>query len=245
MLSPEEIKRYDRQIRIRGFGEEGQRRLGGAKVAVVGLGGLGCPVSLYLTAAGVGYLRLIDKDRVGLQDLNRQILYRQEDVGEQKAELAARRLRELNPHVEVEPVATELNERNAVSLLGDVDLVVDCLDNWTTRFVVNDACVSMGKPFIHAGIRGFYGQVTTVMPGEGPCLRCIIKTTPPEEGIIPVLGATAAAIASLEAMEAIKLITGLGEPLVGRLLLFNGLEMRFEEVIIKRDSKCPVCGRLR
>jgi len=244
-LSPEELARYDRQIRIEGFGREGQEKLKKARVAIIGLGGLGCPSSTYLAAAGVGYLKLVDKGIVDLSDLNRQFLYSHEDLGLPKAEVAARRLRALNPHVEVEPVGAELDGRGLLDLLGDVDLVVDGLDNWRTRFLINEACVRLGIPFIHAGVRSFYGQLTTIMPGEGPCLRCIIKASPPEEGIIPVLGPVPAVLGALQALEAIKIITGVGRPLVGRLLIFDGLEMRLEEIYVGRDKKCPVCGHLR
>ncbi|RLI09342.1 adenylyltransferase [Candidatus Bathyarchaeota archaeon] len=241
-LSDEEVLRYDRQIRVRGFGLEGQGKLRKATVVVVGVGGLGCPAATYLVAAGVGRMRLVDGGEIALTDLNRQFLYSREDVGKPKVEVAAERLGELNPYVEVEPIGEELDERNVGDLLEGADLVVDGLDNWRTRFLVNEACVREGIPFIHAGVRGFYGQMTTIVPGEGPCLRCILKATPPEEDVIPVLGPTPAVLGSLQALEAIKLITGLGEPLVGRLLIFDGLHMKLEEIYVSRDRRCPVCG---
>jgi len=241
-LTPEELGRYDRQLRIRGLGVGGQLKLRRAEVAVVGVGGLGCPTALYLAAAGVGHLRLIDHGLVEPSNLNRQVLYRPEDVGRPKAEVAAERLRELNPHVEVEPVPQTLDEHNAHELLGGADVVVDGLDNWRTRFIVNRTCVELGVPYVHAGVRGLYGQVTTILPGRGPCLRCLVKATPVEEGALPILGATCAILAGLEALEAVKLITGLGKPLVGRLLIFDGLEMKLEEVMVRRDAFCPVCG---
>jgi len=243
-LSPEELRRYDRQMRVEGFGREGQEKLKKARVAIVGLGGLGCPSSTYLAAAGVGFLKLVDKGVVDLSDLNRQFLYSQEDLGLPKVEVAARRLRALNPHVEVEPIKVELDKEGLLDLFKDVDLVVDGLDNWRTRFLVNKACVELRIPFIHAGVRGFYGQLTTILPGEGPCLRCILRAHPPEEEVIPVLGPTPAVLGALQALEAIKLITGLGRPLIGRLLVFDGLEMRLEEIHVSRDKKCPVCGHL-
>jgi len=242
MLGEAELRRYDRQIRIRGFGLEGQEKLKKARVAVIGLGGLGCPAALYLAAAGVGFLKLVDGGRVELSNLNRQVLYRDGDIGRPKAFLAAERLRDVNPHVRVEALAIDVDEENVLDILSDVDLVVDGLDNWRSRFVVNEACVRLGIPFIHAGIRAFYGQVTTIVPGRGPCLRCIIKAIPPEEPGVPVIGATPSLIASIQVLEAIKLITGLGKPLVGRLLIFDGLEMRFEEVLVERDERCPVCA---
>ena len=245
MLDEAELERYDRQMRIRGFGLEGQEKLKKARVAIVGLGGLGCPTALYLAAAGVGFLRLIDGGHVELSNLNRQVLYRDSDIGRPKAIAAAEKLREVNPHVRIEPLAAYLDEENALDLLGGVDLVLDGLDNWRTRFIVNEACVRLGIPFVHAGVRAFYGQVITIVPGRGPCLRCIVKAVPPEERDVPVIGATSAVIASIQVLEAIKLITGLGRPLIGRLLILDGLEMRFEEVLVRRDEGCPVCGTVK
>ncbi len=242
-LSPEEARRYDRQMRVEGFGPEAQLKLKRSCVLVAGLGGLGCPSSTYLALAGVGKLILVDRSRVDLSDLNRQFLYGPEDVGKPKAEVAAERISALNPHVEVEARDESLEEHNIPGLLEGVDLVVDGLDNWRTRLLVNRACVEKGIPFVHAGVRGFYGQATTVVPGEGPCLRCILKAVPPEEDVVPVLGPTPAVMASIQALEAIKLLTGLGKPLVGRILIFDGLNMRFEEIAIRRDPRCPVCGR--
>ena len=242
VLSPEELERYDRQLRIEGFGLEGQLKLKKARVAVIGLGGLGCPASIYLAAAGVGHLRLVDNGRVELSNLNRQVLHWDKDLDKLKVESAAEKLRELNPHVNIEAIPIELDEGNILDLLEGVDLVIDGLDNWRTRFLVNEACVKLGIPFVHAGVKGFYGQMTTILPGKGPCLKCIIKGEPPEEALFPVLGPTPAVLACLQAIEAIKLLVGLGEPLVGRLLVFDGLRMRFEEIIVRRDENCPVCG---
>ena len=244
MFSEAELERYERQMRIRGFGPRGQEKLRKACVAIMGLGGLGCPAALYLAAAGVGSLRLVDKGRVELSNLNRQVLYREEDIGRSKALSAAERLKEVNPHVHVEPLPAQVSEENVLDILKGVDVVLDCLDNWRTRFIVNKACVELGVPLVHAGVRSFYGQATTIVPGEGPCLRCIIKANPPEEPGVPILGATSALIASIQVLEAIKLITGLGRPLIGRLLILDGLEMRFEEVLVRRDEDCPICGHI-
>ena len=243
-LSEGELRRYDRQIRIPGFGVEGQLKLKKALAVVVGLGGLGCPAATYLASAGFGHLRLVDGGRVEESNLNRQVLYRRADVGRYKATLAAERLGELNPHVYVEPVAEELTEDNVGELLKGADVVLDCLDNWRTRLLLNRACVGLRVPLVHAGVKGFYGQVMTVLPGEGPCLSCLLRATPPEEELVPVIGATAATLACIQVLEAVKLVTGLGRPLVGRLLLFDGLEMRFEEVVVSRAPDCPVCGDL-
>ena len=241
-MQSEGLLRYDRQIKVEGFGREGQLKLKQACVAVIGLGGLGCPSATYLAMAGIGRLKLVDKGRIDLSDLNRQFLYGPEDLGKPKARVAAERLGSLNPDVEVEALEIELDENSLPEVLDGVDVVLDGLDNWRTRFLVNEACVKAGVPFVHAGIRGFYGQMTTVIPGRGPCLRCILKATPPEEELVPVVGPTPGVLGSLQALEAIKILTDLGEPLVGRLLIFDGLRMKFEEIRVDRNPGCPVCG---
>ncbi len=241
MLSEKELERYDRQIMIPGIGVEGQERLKSTTVAVVGVGGLGCPASLYLAAAGFGRIILIDEGRFELSNLNRQIHGWQRDIGRLKAEAAKEKLTALNPDVEVETQTIKLTEENVDEALGEADIVVDGLDNWRARFLVNEHCVQHRKPFIHAGVRGLYGQMTTIKPGEGPCLRCILPQNPPEAERFPVLGATPALFAALQVIEAVKLVTGLGKPLVGRLLLINGEEMRFEIIEVKRNPNCPIC----
>jgi len=241
-MQSEGLLRYDRQIKVEGFGREGQLKLKQACVAVIGLGGLGCPSATYLAMSGIGRLKLVDKGRIDLSDLNRQFLYGPEDLGKPKARVAAERLGSLNPDVEVEALEIELDENSLPEVLDGVDVVLDGLDNWRTRFLVNEACVKAGVPFVHAGIRGFYGQMTTVIPGRGPCLRCILKATPPEEELVPVVGPTPGVLGSLQALEAIKILTDLGEPLVGRLLIFDGLRMKFEEIRVDRNPGCPVCG---
>jgi len=241
MLSERELERYDRQIMIPGIGVEGQERLKSTTVAVVGVGGLGCPASLYLAAAGFGRIILIDEGRFELSNLNRQIHGWQRDIGRLKVEAAKEKLTALNPDVEVETQTIKLTEENVDEALGEADIVVDGLDNWRARFLVNEHCVQHRKPFIHAGVRGLYGQMTTIKPGEGPCLRCILPQNPPEAERFPVLGATPALFAALQVIEAVKLVTGLGKPLVGRLLLINGEEMRFEIIEVKRNPNCPIC----
>jgi len=238
------LERYDRQLRIHGFGLEGQERLKRASVMVVGLGGLGCLASMYLAAAGVGRLVVIDGDFVELSNLNRQLLHWSGDVGKPKTSSAAVKLRQLNPEVEVVEVASRLDEGVARSLVEDVDVVVDGLDNYRSRLIINKACVESLKPYIYAGVRGFEGRVMTIVPGRGPCLRCLIPLDPPEPQDLPVLGATPGVAASLEAMEAVKLIVGLGEPLIGRLLVFNGLSMSFQTIKVERRPGCSVCGGL-
>lgn len=235
------MERYSRQVLIPGFGEEGQRRLRRASAVVVGLGGLGSPSSLYLAAAGVGRITLVDSEEVEESNLNRQILHWTRDVGRPKGESAAEKLRELNPEVRVEVVGERLTEGNAGRILKG-DVVVDGLDNYETRYLVNSHCVRKGIPFVHAAVEGLTGQLLTVVPGKGPCLRCVIPEPPPPKPLFPVLGATPGVMGCLQAMEAIKLLTGLGKPLVGRLLLFEGRTMTFEEAEVRRNPGCPVCG---
>lgn len=237
-----ELERYDRQLMIPGWGLEGQRRLKKARVAVVGVGGLGCPASLYLTAVGVGRIRIIDKGVFELSNLNRQVLGCVKDLGRLKVHVAKERLEMLNPEVEVEAVAAEVTEDNVHETVGEVDVVVDGMDNWRTRFILNEYCVARGIPFVHAAVSEMYGQITTVVAGRGPCLRCIFPKTPLEAEKVPVLGATPALLASLQVMETVKLIIGLGEPLIGRMLFVDGRAMRFEELRIEKREDCPVCG---
>ena len=243
-LSSSELERYNRQMLISGLGLEGQRKLKASKVVVAGLGGLGCLSSLYLAAAGIGKIILVDKGKFKLSDLNRQILCCQRDLGRFKAEVAKEKLEALNPEIEVEALAIEIRKDNAHDVIGDADVVVDGQDNWRTRFVINEYCVMQGISFVHAGVSALHGQMITILPGKGPCLRCIFPKDPPEVESVPVLGATPALFASLQVMEAIKLITGIGEPLARRMLFLNGKEIAFETVEIKRNVKCPICGNL-
>lgn len=244
-LSEEEKERYDRQMMIPNFGEEGQLKLKKSKVTVVGAGGLGCSVTLYLAAAGVGTLTIIDPERVELSNLNRQVLHWTEDIGELKAVSVARKLEKLNPAVEVKAVPERLTMENVRGLIGGSDVVVDCLDNWHTRFLLNEACVAERIPMVHAGIRGLYGQMTTIIPYQTPCLRCILPETPPEEKRFPVLGTTPGVLGVLEAFEALKLIVGIGVSLAGKLLVFDGEAMSFQEIRVERNESCSVCGEKR
>jgi adenylyltransferase/sulfurtransferase len=227
---------------IQGWGDVGQQRLRDATVAVTGVGGLGCPVSIYLAAAGVGRLVLIDRDVFELSNLNRQVLGWDDDIGKPKAEVARRKLAELNPEIEVEARVLTITPDNVAAQIQGCDVVVDAMDNWATRFTLNDACVARRIPYVHAGIYGFNGQAMTVVPGEGPCLRCIIPVQPPEMTNFPVIGATPGLFAMVEVMETLKLIVGLGEPLVGRLLIFNGEDMSSNVVEVRRNPQCPVCS---
>lgn len=241
-LSSSELERYNRQMLIPGWGEEGQKKLKAAKVAVAGIGGLGCPTSLYLTAAGVGKMVIIDKDKFELNNLNRQILGWQSDLGKFKVESAREKLNNLNSNVEIKTLVEEITEENIQDLMENVDIVIDGQDNWETRFIINQYCVENGLPFVHAGVSALHGQITTILPHQGPCLRCLFPHTPPETEKIPVAGVTPALFASLQVMEAIKLITGIGKPLTGRMLFGNGENMEFETVEVTRNSECQVCS---
>lgn len=243
-LSQFELKRYERQMLISGWGVEGQRKLKAAKVAVVGVGGLGCLASLYLAAAGVGRIILVDKGKFKLNNLNRQILCWQRDLGRHKVEVAKEKLEALNSEIEIEAVVVEVTKDSVHEAIGDVDVVVDGQDNWKTRFVINEYCVPHNIPFVHAGVSALHGQMTTIVPGKGPCLRCIFPKEPPEVGKTAVSGAAPALFASLQVMETIKLVTRIGKPLVGRMLFSNGEEMMFETVEVKRNIECPICGNI-
>ncbi|MDI9644625.1 MAG: HesA/MoeB/ThiF family protein [Candidatus Verstraetearchaeota archaeon] len=244
-LKESERVRYNRQMTLRGWGEASQKKVKEARVAVVGVGGLGSPASLYLAAAGVGFLRLIDNDIVEISNLNRQILHWGSDLGRPKVESAAMKLTQLNPEVVVDPVNEPLTEGNSMQLLGDMDVVVDGLDTLNTRQIVNRTCVELGIPYVYGAVYGMEGYLTTIIPGEGPCLRCIYPAESTPQEAFPVLGAAPGVIGSLEAAEALKVITGIGKPASGRLIVFDGEEMRFDEVTIKRNLDCPVCSRKR
>jgi len=243
-LSKSELERYSRQMLIPGWSKEGQKKLKSARVVVTGAGGLGCPASLYLVAAGIGKLVIIDKEKFELSNLNRQILGWQKDIGRFKAEATAEKLKALNPEVEVEPVIAEITEENVHKLIDNTNAVLDAMDNWRTRFILNKACVEKGIPFVHAGIFGLYGQLTTIIPGKGPCLRCILPETPKEIAAFPVPGVTPAFFAILQVTEALKLIVGFGENLTGKMLLFDGEDMDFKIINVEKKPDCPVCAYL-
>jgi len=242
-LDPSELERYDRQMRIPGWGVETQKKLKKARVIVAGAGGLGCPASLYLAAAGVGHITIIDKETVELSNLNRQVVYYQPDIGKYKADSVAEKLRLLNSSIEVEAVNAEITEKSVRDLIKGSDVVVDGMDNFTTRFILNSGCVKEKIPFVHAGIYGLDGHMTTIIPRKGPCLQCIFPEKPPEVEKFPVVGVTPGTLAILQALETIKLIIGLGEPLVGRMLLFDGEDLTFSTMEVRRDPNCPVCGK--
>ncbi|AEA12870.1 UBA/THIF-type NAD/FAD binding protein [Thermoproteus uzoniensis 768-20] len=235
--------RYSRQIAV--IGDEGQRRLRRTSVAVFGVGGLGTHVAYYLAAGGFGRLYLVDSDKVSLPDLHRQVLYSTSDVGALKAEAAARRLRDINPEVEVEPVAEEISPSLASELAAKADVLVDALDNWATRHVVNRAAVGARKPLVHGAVQEWYGHVTTVIPGVTPCLQDLfgrLKSLPScAQGFCPVLGPVVGLVASIMALEVFR--TALGSPsLAGKLLVVDLKHMAFDEIRVERDENCPVCG---
>jgi len=241
MLTKEELERYDRQIMIDGFGKNGQERLKQARVFIAGSGGLGSPAATYLTAAGVGRVRIVDHDSVELSNLNRQVLHWDSNIGERKVDSASRKLKELNPHVEIEVVDETIAEGNVSSLVADSDLIIDALDNLPTRYLLNRTALEKGIPFFYGAVSGLEGRAMNVIPGRTACLMCLYKGAD-IKGKFPVLGTTPALIACIQATEAIKYITGIGELLLDKLLLFDGLRMKLDEFSIKKDPACIDCG---
>jgi len=247
ILSNEEILRYSRHLIMPEVGMEGQQRLKAARVLCVGAGGLGSPLALYLAAAGVGTLGLVDFDVVDVTNLQRQIIHSTADIGRKKLDSAAERLRGVNPHVDVRTFETRLTSDNALQIVRDFDIVVDGTDNFPTRYLVNDACVLTGKLNVYGSIFRFEGQVSVFAAKDGPCYRCLYPEPPPP-GLVPscaeggVLGILPGLVGVMQATEAVKLILGRGEPLVGRLLLVDALGMRFRELKLRKNPECPVCG---
>jgi molybdopterin/thiamine biosynthesis adenylyltransferase len=243
MLTAGERERYDRQILIEGFGEEGQERLRGSRVLIAGAGGLGSPVAFYLTAAGVGRIRIIDHDQVELSNLNRQILHWETDIGRGKVESARLKLRNLNSTVEVEAVGETITEDNVAGLVEGCDVIVDAMDNFPTRYLLNRSALRKGVPFFHGAVSGFEGRVMTILPGKTACLRCMYRGPVPREKF-PVVGVTPAVIGSIQAAEVIKYLVGVGKLLTNRLLVYNGLEATFSEFRIEKNPDCEDCGSL-
>ena len=246
-LSPPELQRYSRHLLLPHVGLSGQQRLRAARILVVGAGGLGSPVALYLAAAGVGTLGLVDFDIVDVTNLHRQILHGTADVGRPKLDSARDRIRDVNPHVHVEGYATRLTSANALEILRDYDVVVDGTDNFATRYLTNDACVLLAKPNVYGSIFRFEGQASLFSTPDGPCYRCLFPEPPPP-GMVPscaeggVLGVLPGIVGTIQAAEALKLALGLGGSLAGRLLLVDALTMEFRTVKLRRDPACPACG---
>ena len=248
MLSHEELLRYSRHLTLPDVGLDGQTKLRTARVLLIGAGGLGSPAALYLAAAGVGTLGIVDFDVVDASNLQRQIVHGTSSLGRPKTESARERLHDINPHVTIEPFPKQLTSTNALEVLRDFDVIVDGSDNFPTRYLVNDACVLLGKPNVYGSIFQFDGQVSVFDAKRGPCYRCLFAEPPPPD-LVPscaeggVLGVLPGIIGSLQALEAIKLIVGFGESLIGRLLLLDGRRMQFRELALEKDRECPVCGR--
>ncbi len=246
-LTPDELRRYARHIIMPEVGLDGQKKLGQARVLLIGAGGLGSPAALYLAAAGVGTIGLVDFDVVDFSNLQRQIIYGTRDVGRAKLEAARERLLDVNPEVHVECHDVRLRSENALEVLGGYDIIVDGTDNFPTRYLVNDACVLLAKPNVYGSIFRFEGQVAVFYAREGPCYRCLFREPPPP-GLVPscaeggVLGVLPGIIGALQANETVKLILGQGEPLIGRLLLFDALRLQFRELKLRKDPECPICG---
>ncbi len=246
-LSADEIARYSRHLIMPEVTLAGQQKLKAARVLLVGAGGLGAPLGLYLTAAGVGHLGIVDSDVVDSSNLQRQVTYTTEDIGTPKLEAAKRRLTALNPYTAITTYDTRLTSENALEIFQDYDIIIDGTDNFPTRYLVNDACVLLGKPNVYGSIFRFEGQVSIFHAAAGPCYRCLYPEPPPP-GLVPscaeggVLGVLPGIVGALQAAEAIKLILGIGEPLIGRLLRFDALKMRFREYKLRKDPDCPICG---
>lgn len=246
-LTEEQIKRYARHIVLPEVGGKGQEKLLNAKVLCVGVGGLGSPISLYLAAAGVGTIGIIDYDVVDVSNLQRQVIYTTEDVGKSKAIVACERLKKLNPEVNAVPYQTKLTSENVFRIFRDYDIIVDGTDNFPARYLTNDACFFLRKPYVHGSIFRFEGHATVFKPGEGPCYRCLFPEPPPPDMVpscqeVGVLGVTPGFIGVVQATEVIKLILGIGKTLEGTLLIYNALKGEIKRLKVKRDRNCVLCG---
>jgi molybdopterin-synthase adenylyltransferase len=245
--SEESAIRYSRQLLLKEVGNHGQERLRASRVLIIGVGGLGSPAAIYLAAAGVGTIGIVDSDVVELSNLNRQIMYHSGDLSGRKVTLAAQKLRAINPDISVRQYPTRAEASNLSSLVVDYDFVIDGTDNFSSKFLINDACVLHRKPFSHAGVLGFTGQTITVLPGQSACVRCIFGEPPPPDSVpstatVGVFGAVPGVIGTIQAIEAMKQVLGRSELLTDTLLTWDALRMTFRKVAIKRNLRCPVCG---
>ena len=241
MLTPNERERYDRQIMIEEIGQEGQEKLKRSRVAIAGAGGLGSPIAIYLTAAGIGMIRMIDHDQVTLSNLNRQILHWEEDIGRKKVDSAREKLRNLNREVKIEGIAETITESNVSQLVDGCDVIVDAMDNIPTRYILNRCAIEKQIPFFHGAVNGFEGRVMTILPGKTACLRCLYRGPVPQEKF-PVIGVTPAVVGSIQATEVIKYLVGMGKLLTNRLLIYDGLQVTFSEFTINKSPNCDHCG---
>ena len=247
-MTDEQIERYSRHIILKEVGVKGQKKLLNAKVLIIGAGGLGAPAAMYLAAAGVGKIGIVDADEVDLSNLQRQIIHSTADIGKPKVKSAKETMNAMNPDVEVVTYHKFVDSSNIRELIREYDFVIDGTDNFPAKFLINDACVMEKKPFSHAGIIRFKGQLMTYIPGEGPCYRCVFKNPPPKDAVptckqAGVIGAMGGVIGSLQAMEAIKYIVGVGELLNGKLLTYDAINQDFRKIKLTQDTcKCPVCG---
>jgi molybdopterin/thiamine biosynthesis adenylyltransferase/rhodanese-related sulfurtransferase len=247
LIHPHELTYYARHLALDGIGLEGQQKLNAARVLCIGAGGLGCPLLLYLAGAGVGSIGIMDGDKVELSNLHRQVLYTINDVGTSKAETARQRLTQLNPYLEIIAYPFPVTANNIFEILSSYDIIVDCTDNFSTRYLINDACFHLKKPNVQASVHQFEGNCSIFTAPDGPCYRCLFDSPPPlhtfqncaEAG---VLGALPGVLGSFQAMEVIKLITGLGQPLIGRVLVFKALSMTFHTLSLKKSPHCPLCA---
>jgi adenylyltransferase/sulfurtransferase len=242
MLSERERERYRRQILL--FGEEGQERLKESGIFIAGVGGLGSPVSMYLAVAGVGTLTVVDSDVVDQTNLNRQVLHYDRDIGAKKALSAEEKLQEINPDITVRAIDARIDEANARKLVGRADGIVDAMDNYPARYILNRVALEKRIPLFHGAIRGMYGQATTIIPGKTPCLSCIFPRAPPEEEF-PVVGVTPGLIGMVQATEVLKYLLGTGDLLANRLFLWDGMQGQASEVCVERNPRCEVCGDMR
>lgn len=247
MLTEQQIERYSRHIILKEVGGKGQKKLFDGKVLIIGAGGLGSPIALYLAAAGVGTIGIADADVVDLSNLQRQIAHHTKDIGVPKVESAREKMEAMNPDVTVKTYQAWVSAANIAEIVADYDFVIDGTDNFAAKFLINDACVLAGKPYSHGGILQFDGQTMTVRPGESPCYRCLFPAPPPKDAIptcsqAGVIGVLPGVLGTIQATEAIKYLLGKGDLLTGRLLTYSALRMKFREVPVKKNPKCPVCG---